>query len=81
MSQVLAHVKYFIISCSADADALDARNLYAWGEWQNCHSLPDTRREAMRRIGMCKKKHQCQVCDAQIHEQVLERTQPTKAQE
>lgn len=76
----MSQVKYFIITCSEDSDRMDVRSLCVWGEWGGGHALADTRREAMHRVAMCKKKHQCRDCDAEIHEGLVERTKVTKGQ-
>jgi hypothetical protein len=63
-----------VISCSADNPDMDSRNLYVWGECDAVRWFPDTNREAIRRIALCKSKTQCVHCDAEIHRIEIKRT-------
>lgn len=72
----MARIKFFVISCSSDVPT-DARSLYVWGEGQAAPWLPDTIREAGRRIRRCKMKTGCTECDAEIHEVEINRTKAT----
>jgi len=66
----------YAISCSAMSD-IDIRKLYVWGEWHHKTWLPLTEHEARKRIKLCKKKHGCETCDAEVHKVVIERTKKT----
>lgn len=70
----MAAIHTIVISCSADSSELDIRNLYTWGELDSARWLPDTKREAGRRIVLCRKRNQCATCDAEIHLIKIERT-------
>lgn len=76
---LITKIKSYVISCSSDAD-LDVRRLYVWGEMGLAKWLPDTIKEANRRIRLCQKENGCDHCDAQVHEVVINRTRPTKKQ-
>jgi len=69
-------IKFFIISCSSD-QILDTRKLYVWGETETSKWMPETSREAERRIELCHKKMQCQICDAEIHRAEIVRMKET----
>ena len=69
----MAKLHCVVVSCSADNNEIDIRNLYIWGELDSAHWLPDTKREAIRRVGKCRKKNQCKFCDAEIHKIQIER--------
>jgi len=75
----MAKIRCYVISCSSDSD-MDARNLYVWGEQGAAHWLPDSAKEVKRRIDACRRQHDCQPCDAEVHEIVVERTLSTKSQ-
>jgi len=66
----------YAVSCSAMGD-IDIRKLYVWGEWRHNTWLPKTEREARERIKLCKEKHYCEYCDAEIHKITIERTEKT----
>lgn len=72
-------VKCHAISCSSDVE-MDTRKLYVWGEWKTVRWLPETVGEAKKRIKKCQEENQCDVCDFEIHEIIIERTEKTKKQ-
>ena len=74
--EILGKVKFFVVSCSSDS-RLDARSLYVWGEMGRARWLPETEREAGRRIRECRRLMKCAECDAQIHEVRVNRTKST----
>jgi len=73
----MASLKFFVISCSADCQKLDSRNLYVWGEMGAARWLPDSVREAKRRIEQCKIKTGCKQCDAEVHYASVQRKEPS----
>jgi len=66
---------FFVITCSSETE-LDARSLYVFGESCFLGGLPNTSKEAHRRILECQKKTGCLKCDAEIHRIETERTRP-----
>ena len=72
----MAKIKFYVISCSAMGD-IDVRKLYVWGEWHHKTWLPLTEHEARKRIKLCRKKHSCETCDAEVHKVVIERKKKT----
>lgn len=58
-------IKVFAVSCSADVEC-DVRKLNIWGEWRAARWLPDTIKEARKRIEACQKEIKCAECDAEI---------------
>lgn len=73
MDSIMARLIFYVISCSADEE-MDIRNLYVWGEGESAKWLPDTKREARRRIAKCYEKNKCDECDAQVHPAEVNRT-------
>ena len=63
-------IRFFIISCSADAMP---EPLFIWGEGGH-GSMPTSRDEAEIRVENCREKTRCANCDAQIHHLNLMRT-------
>lgn len=72
-------IKSYAISCSSDVQ-MDARSLYVWGELGAAHCLPESAKEARRRVLECRKKMKCAECDAEIHVVEIERSRATKLQ-
>ena len=72
----MAKIKRFVISCSSDAE-MNAQSLYVWGGMKNAIWLPETEREARKRIIQCRKINKCIDCDWQIHKIIIERTEKT----
>ena len=77
----MANLKFYVISCSSDCQKLDSRNLYVWGEMGSARWLPDSVREANRRIAQCKIKTGCKRCDAEVHYTSVQRKKPVLNQE
>lgn len=75
----MAKIKTCVITCSSDGE-LDVRKLLVWGQIGRINSLPENRHEANRRILGCQKEYRCEICDAEIHKIVIERTKITKLQ-
>lgn len=75
----MAKIKCYAISCSSDAE-IDTRKLYVWGGMKYAQWLPEGVGEAKKRISQCRKENKCEICDAEIHEIIIERTQKTKKQ-
>jgi hypothetical protein len=73
----MACLRFYVISCSSDSVRLDARSLYVWGEMGAAKWLPDSEREAKRRISQCKIHTRCKDCDAEIHRVAIQRRSPT----
>jgi len=72
----MAWLKFYVISCSSGNEKIDARSLYVWGEMNAVRWLPDSPREAKRRIQQCKIKTGCKACDAKIHHISVQRENP-----
>jgi len=76
----MAKIKCHAVSCSSDID-MDTRKLYIWGGMEHARWLPETVGEAKKRIMHCRnKENKCIVCDAQIHEVIITRTEKTRKQ-
>jgi len=69
----MAKITAYVVSCSNDSD-LNITRLYLWGEFPPATWLPITEKEAKRRIKKCKEYNKCEICDAQIHEIKIKRT-------
>jgi len=75
----MSKIKTYVISCSSDVE-LDARGLYVWGGIKKARFLPESIKDAKRRVLKCRIETGCQSCDAEIHEVILERTKKTLKQ-
>jgi len=77
---MIGNIKSYVISCSADTNA-NIQSLYVWGEMEPVTWLPDTIKEAKKRIKWCKdKRFKCDCCDAEVHEIIIKRIKKTRKQ-
>lgn len=63
----MSAIKFYVISCSSDKE-LNVSDLYVWGEMGHARWLPQSIKEARKRIDSCHCREECLFCDAEIHE-------------
>ena len=61
-------IKFFVITCSSDCQDLNVSDLYVWGELSGARWMPQSIKEAKKRIMECQAKYGCHSCDAEVHD-------------
>lgn len=74
-------IRFFAISCSSDCADLNVSDLYVWGELKAARWMPQSIKEAKKRVLECRAATQCRYCDAEIHDvQISQRHRTTLKQ-